>query len=89
MLRNEKVLVAGGKNGSVILNTAVVYDPVTSTFSGAGGTMNVERYRQTATLLTNGQVLVAGGGFGLLAIQPAADAQVKRLAARRKLARAA
>jgi deoxycytidylate deaminase len=60
-LRNEKVLVAGGKNGSVILNTAVVYDPVTKAFSHTNGTMNAERFRQTATLLPNGKVLLAGG----------------------------
>jgi hypothetical protein len=60
-LRNSMVLVAGGRNGAVILNTAVVYDPVTSTFSSTNGTMNVERFRQTATLLPNGKVLLAGG----------------------------
>jgi deoxycytidylate deaminase len=61
ILRNEKVLVAGGKSGAVILNTAVLYDPVTQTFSSTNGTMNVERFRQTATLLPSGEVLLAGG----------------------------
>ncbi len=61
VLRNSKLLVAGGKNGSTILNTAELFDPVTSTFTSNGITMNVERYRHTATLLANGKVLLAGG----------------------------
>jgi hypothetical protein len=61
ILRNGKALVAGGKNGAVILNDAVVYDPVRSAFFSTSGTMNVERFRHTATLLSNGKVLLAGG----------------------------
>jgi len=61
MLRNDQVLVAGGKNGPEMLITAVLYDPVEDLFFITNGTMNVERYRHTATLLLNGKVLLAGG----------------------------
>jgi hypothetical protein len=64
MLRNEKVLVAGGKNGPVALNTAELYDAVGKVFITTGGSMNAERYRHTATLLSSGKVLLAGGQNG-------------------------
>ena len=60
-IRNEKVLVAGGRNGAMTLDSALLYDPVNKTFSYTGGTMNMERYRHTATLLPSGKVLLAGG----------------------------
>jgi len=55
LLRNGKVLVAGG-NGP----TCELYDPVTRTWSQTGS-LNAARGGHTATLLPNGQVLVAGG----------------------------
>jgi hypothetical protein len=61
VLLDKTVLAAGGKNGSSILSSAEIFDPVASTFSTDGGAMNVERFRHTATLLPNGKVLVAGG----------------------------
>jgi galactose oxidase-like protein len=69
LLANGQVLVAGGADD--ISNTAVasaeLYNPATGTFS-ATGSMNASRFDgQTATLLPNGQVLVAGGlsaGYG-------------------------
>jgi hypothetical protein len=54
------VLVAGGTNSSGDLSSAELYDPATGTFSSTGS-MNVARNSQTATLLQNGQVLMAGG----------------------------
>jgi len=69
LLTNGKVLIAGGDNielgllpfffvdGSV---TAEVYDPATGLFT-ATGNMVTPRVGQTATLLGNGDVLIAGG----------------------------
>lgn len=70
LLTNGKVLIAGGDNtggdyifpffpldGSV---TAELYDPATALFTTTGN-MVTPRVGQTATLLVNGDVLLAGG----------------------------
>jgi hypothetical protein len=63
-LQNGKVLVAGGgwDSGLVynILATAELYDPTSRTFT-ATGSMTDSRELHTATLLSNGKVLVVGG----------------------------
>ncbi|HYM79487.1 MAG TPA: choice-of-anchor D domain-containing protein [Candidatus Dormibacteraeota bacterium] len=62
-LNTGQVLVAGGSNCAAPgcpLNAAELYDPVAGTFSSTGQ-LNVTRFNHSATLLTNGQVLVAGG----------------------------
>jgi hypothetical protein len=53
------VLVAGGFDGGA-LPDAEFYDPVSGTWSVTDSLSNA-RYLHTATLLSNGQVLVAGG----------------------------
>jgi galactose oxidase-like protein len=68
LLPSGKVLVAGGylpnfpqglaQPGS--LDKAQLYDPVTGTWSYSGN-LNARRDSHTATLLPNGEVLVAGG----------------------------
>ena len=69
LLPDGRVLVAGGfggvptgtgNNDQPVVNTAEIYDPATNTWT-ATGSMNVRRALHTATLLPNGQVLVAGG----------------------------
>jgi hypothetical protein len=61
LLRNGKVLVAGGKNSTFnVLSSAEMYDPATGKWTKTGE-LNVPRWRHTATLLSNGKVLVAGG----------------------------
>ncbi len=64
-LANGKVLVAGGEyindgGGYTALASAEVYDPGTGQWSQTGS-MSVARVYHLATLLSNGQVLVAGG----------------------------
>jgi hypothetical protein len=60
VLANGKVLVAGGYGSSGRLASAVLYDPVTGSWS-ATGSMATARYLHTASVLANGKVLVAGG----------------------------
>jgi hypothetical protein len=67
LLRNGKVLVAGGQgegNFSQIRRargSAELYDPVSGSWS-ATGSMDEGFYEHTATLMADGQVLIAGGG---------------------------
>ncbi len=94
LLKDGRVLLAGGHNGTStfsvtgasdgdtlswsdqtgsILNTAEIYDPATKTFEPVGGivkktglpkaAMKAARVNHTATLLSNGKVLLTGG-FG-------------------------
>jgi Tol biopolymer transport system component len=63
LLQNGKVLVAGGDTGlyaSDAIASAELYDPTSNTWSSAGS-MNATRSQHTATLLTDGKVLVAAG----------------------------
>jgi len=63
LLNDGSVLVAGGLcngGGAYADNSAELYDPSTGTWK-ATGSMNVARVSTAATLLPNGQVLIAGG----------------------------
>jgi hypothetical protein len=67
LLLNGKVLVAGGwpdhtHNG--IMSSAELYDPATGIWTATIG-MNVGRAGHTATLLSNGKVMVVGASRGL------------------------
>jgi N-acetylneuraminic acid mutarotase len=67
LLKNGKVLVAGGvTNGPTVLGSAELFDPTTASWSPAGS-MSQSRESQTATLLGSGNVLVAGGDDGFSA----------------------
>jgi N-acetylneuraminic acid mutarotase len=62
LLPNGKVLVAGGYNtNSGALSSAELFNPATGTWTNTGSMTNA-RVGHTAILLSNGKVLVAGGG---------------------------
>jgi hypothetical protein len=65
LLKNGKVLIAGGGNLADMYNldiyaSAELYDPATGKFTPTGS-MTAARADATATLLNNGKVLIAGG----------------------------
>jgi hypothetical protein len=69
LLRDGKVLIAGGNGcscgdsrGSETYASAEIYDPSNGTFT-LTGSMNVPRGGAGAVLLSDGRVLVAGGGL--------------------------
>jgi hypothetical protein len=70
LLPNGRVLTVGGADAvddslaANILASVELYDPATGTFSPAGS-MATGRQSQTATLLADGRVLIAGGADGL------------------------
>jgi hypothetical protein len=55
LLRNGRVLVAGGGE------RVEIYNPATRSFSLSAGRMDAARFYSTASLLTDGRVLIAGG----------------------------
>ena len=76
LLPNGKVLVAGGAVGNypnvTNLSSAELYDPVAGTWTLTGA-LHTARGDDTATLLPNGKVLVAGGITGTTNILSSAE----------------
>jgi len=63
ILHDGRVLICGGtSNANVggVLNSAEIYDPVAGTFTPTGS-MTTVRQGHTATVLSHGEVLIAGG----------------------------
>jgi Abnormal spindle-like microcephaly-assoc'd, ASPM-SPD-2-Hydin/Galactose oxidase, central domain len=63
-LLNGQVLVVGGRSttgGGQVTATAELFNPATGTFTATTGPMTAARFNHTATLLSNGLVLIAGG----------------------------
>ena len=65
--QNGKVLVAGGANNASSVIYTELFDPATENWLDAGDIMDPygSRVSHTATLLLNGQVLLAGGFLGI------------------------
>jgi hypothetical protein len=65
LLPSGKVLIAGGFSNITLetssLSSTEIYDPASNTFAASTPHMNDARDSATATLLTNGKVLIAGG----------------------------
>lgn len=63
-LSDGRVFVAGGRdigpNGTIARASAEIFNPSSGTWSSAGS-MSVPRWDHTATLLTDGRILLAGG----------------------------
>lgn len=64
-LQDGSVLITGGFSSTsfpgVALNTAELFNPTTNTFTMISNPMQSTRTNHTATLLSNGKVLLAGG----------------------------
>jgi N-acetylneuraminic acid mutarotase len=70
LLKNNKVLVAGGADGkAVALTKAAVYDAASGKWT-ATAPLQTPRRLHTATLLDDGKVLVAGGTSGSSPLSP-------------------
>ncbi|MEI6080285.1 MAG: kelch repeat-containing protein, partial [bacterium] len=63
LLANGKVLLVGGtpSAGTPATNSAEIYDPTADTFTDTTSPLNTARSDHTATLLTDGKVLIVGG----------------------------
>jgi hypothetical protein len=77
LLQDGRVLIAGGMvptetGGLMVLRTAELYDPASGTFVTAAN-MTVPRIFHTATLLSNGKVLIAGWEGSAELFDPAAN----------------
>nr|UXE44502.1 hypothetical protein Hi04_10k_c2476_00016 [uncultured bacterium] len=79
LLPDGKVLIAGGLGLTAgpdgflpRLNNAELFDPLTNTFR-ATGSMIQARWRHTATMLSDGKVLVAGGFIDAICITASAE----------------
>lgn len=68
---SQKILVAGGINGTTSVASAQLYDQAAGTWTAAGN-LNAARHLHTATLLADGRVLVAGGMNGTAVLHTAA-----------------
>jgi hypothetical protein len=66
LLADGKVLIAGGQNsqnsGATTVSSAEIYDPASNSFGAVlASSMNQPRFRHTATVLSDGRVLLVGG----------------------------
>jgi hypothetical protein len=61
-LEDGEILVAGGNGvGVLCLNSALLYNPTTNSFSPTGSMTDAHCFAHTTTVLLNGEVLITGG----------------------------
>jgi len=61
LLSDGTILLAGGTDGSYVLPSAEIFDPVAKAFTPTNSLMHTGRQQHSANLLPNGRVLFAGG----------------------------
>ena len=71
ILQSGEVLIAGGFNGAIFINSAELYDPTGDSWGTAGAFTGV-RGAHAAVLLPDGKVLVVGGFDGANSVNTAA-----------------
>jgi galactose oxidase-like protein len=77
-LSDGRVLIVGGRiynQSAEPTATAELYNPASGTFAFTGS-MTTPRFNHTATLLRNGEVLVAGGTASSISMAPVASAEL-------------
>ncbi|MEW5991129.1 MAG: kelch repeat-containing protein [Chloroflexota bacterium] len=72
LLADGRVLVAGGRDRSVVLASAELYDPLTETWRKTG-LMSSGRADHDATLLADGRVLVVDGSGAAVLFDPVTE----------------
>ena len=60
LLKDGRVLIVGGSNGTTALGSAEIFNPASGTFS-LTGSLATARFYPAATLLPDGKVLITGG----------------------------
>ncbi|MGK5089303.1 kelch repeat-containing protein, partial [Bdellovibrionota bacterium FG-2] len=60
LLKDGRVLIVGGCDASIIMNTAEIFDPQTGHFTPTGS-MTYPRHKHQAVLLSDGKVAIIGG----------------------------
>jgi hypothetical protein len=82
LLPNGEVLIAGGRDMAGTVTSADLYDPAAGTTGSISttGPLNQGRYDATATLLPNGNVLIAGGFANVVQSGPLASSEIYNVA---------